>query len=82
MCVCIRRKYKRDYAKFQSPPDNKPSYQPVTVGQSTGTITKNELELHPNPAYGAGDKMKMNSNPAYNTCNWSYHELCVSIYSG
>ena len=68
-CVCIKRKYKKAYAdhsKSQST-QGKTSYE--TVGHTSGTITKNDLELHPNPAYGSGSKMTMNANPAYKTCN-------------
>ena len=42
------------------------SYDTVT---HTGTINKNDLELQPNPAYGSGSKMTMNSNPAYKPSN-------------
>lgn len=60
MCVCIRRKYK---SAFASQPEKSPYH---TVDQS---ITKKDLELHPNPAYAAGDNMTMDNNPAYKTCN-------------
>ena len=73
MCICIRRTYKRSSYAYdsnaQSSLSSKPSYQPANVGQSDGTITKNEVGLHPNPAYGANEKMNMNSNPAYKICN-------------
>lgn len=70
MCVCIRRKYK---SAFASQPEKSPYH---TVDQS---ITKNDLDLHPNPAYAAGDNMTMNSNPAYKTCNWQI-VYCVCSY--
>lgn len=66
-CICARRRYKRAYADHSRSPQEKTSYE--TVGNTSGTITKDQLELHPNPAYGSGSKMTMNSNPAYKTCN-------------
>ena len=62
-CVCMKRKYKRAYADHSKGPQGKTSYE--TVDHTGGTITKNHLELHPNPAYGSGSKMTMDSNPAY-----------------
>ena len=65
-CVSIRKKYK---SAFASHPE-KSTYN--TVGLSTGTITKNDLELpavQPNPVYAVGDNMTMDSNPAYKTRN-------------
>ena len=69
MCVCIRRKYKRSFIAYDSNAQSfssKPSYQPVDVGQPGG---KSDVGLHPNPAYAVGDKMNMDNNPAYKTCN-------------
>ena len=38
------------------------------VGPSNQTITKNDLELQPNPAYGTNHKIIMDTNPAYESC--------------
>jgi len=35
------------------------------VSSHSHTITKDDLELQPNPAYGTSDKMIMDTNPAY-----------------
>ena len=38
------------------------------VGPTNQTITKNDLELQPNPAYGTSHKVIMDTNPAYESC--------------
>ena len=68
-CVCVKRKYKRGYADHPKSQSTHEKISYDTVGQSGGTITKRDLELHPNPAYGSGSKMTMDTNPAYKTCN-------------
>ena len=34
------------------------------------TITKNDMELQPNPAYGTSHKVTMDTNPAYESYKW------------
>ena len=38
------------------------------VISSNHTVTKNDMELQPNPAYGTRDKVIMDTNPAYESC--------------
>ena len=38
------------------------------VKSPSSTITKNELELQPNPAYGISHKVTMDTNPGYESC--------------
>ena len=71
-CVCVKRALVLDkahthYPKHQSPdPQEKVLYEQVTVPSST--ITKIDLELQPNPAYGTSHKVIMDTNPAYESC--------------
>ena len=39
-----------------------------TVGPSRQTITKMDLELQPNPAYGTSHEVTMDANPVYESC--------------
>ena len=69
-CVCVKRildKANTQYLKHQSPdPQEKVLYEQVTL--PSRTVTKNDLELQPNPAYGTSHKMIMDTNPAYESC--------------
>ena len=38
------------------------------VISSSHTVTKDDMELQPNPAYGTSDKVIMDTNPAYESC--------------
>ena len=42
------------------------SYEQVSL--PSHTVTKNALELQPNPAYGTSHKVIMDNNPAYKSC--------------
>ena len=68
--VCVKRtldKVNTYYLKHQSPdPQEKVLYEQVTV--PSHTVTKNDLELQPNPAYGTSHKVIMDTNPAYESC--------------
>ena len=64
--VCVKRildKANIQYLKHQSPdPQEKVLYEQVTL--PSRTVTKNDLELQPNPAYGTSHKVIMDTNPA------------------
>ena len=66
-CVCVKRKLDKantHNVKHQSPdPQEKVLYEQVTL--PSHTVTKNDVELQPNPAYGASHKVIMDTNPAY-----------------
>ena len=68
--VCVKRtldKVNTHYHKHQSPdPQEKVLYEQVTL--PSHTVTKNDLELQPNPAYGTSHKVIMDTNPAYESC--------------
>ena len=40
------------------------------------TVTKNDVELQPHPAYGTSHEVTMDTNPAYNSYKW----LTVQFY--
>ena len=40
------------------------------------TVTKNDVELQPNPAYGTSHEVTMDTNPAYKSYKW----LTVQCY--
>ena len=51
---------------------NPVTYEQVYISSKTSTVTKNDLELQPNPAYGiihyTSCKVAMDANPAYESC--------------
>jgi len=60
--ICVKRA-SNNTNKLNSPsPQEKVLY---AVSSPSHTITKNDLELQPNPAYGTGNKVIMDANPAY-----------------
>ena len=69
-CVCVKRtldKANTHNPKQQSPgPQEKVLYEQVSL--PSHTVTKNDLELQPNPAYGTSHKVIMDTNPAYESC--------------
>ena len=69
-CVCVKRtldKASTHNLKQQSPvPQEKVLYEQVSL--PSHTVTKNDLELQPNPAYGTSHKVIMGNNPAYESC--------------
>ena len=62
--ICVRRKLENP--KSQSPQE-KALYE--QVDPPSHTITKEDLELQPNPAYGTSVKVVMDTNPAYESCS-------------
>ena len=70
--VCVKRTLTKASNAIQvcnpteSPPQEKVLYEQVIP--LSKTVTKNELELQPNPAYGTGCQVAMDTNPAYESC--------------
>ena len=65
--VCVKRSLDKATThdlKHDSPgPQEKLLYEQVRL--PSHTVTKNDLELQPNPAYGTSHKVTMDINPAY-----------------
>ena len=70
--VCVKRTFEKadnthNLDKQQSPvPQEEVLYEQVSL--PSHTVTKNDLELQPNPAYGTSHKVIMDTNPAYESC--------------
>ena len=67
--VCVKRTYKNDNTRC---PNQKPSQDKILYEQMdlpSHTVTKNDLKLQPNPAYGTSHKVIMDTNPGYESCN-------------
>ena len=62
---CVKRKFQSVDRSNQSPQE-KVLYEQVCIPSKT--VTKNDLELQPNPAYGTSCKVAMDTNPAYESC--------------
>ena len=69
-CVCVKRQY-------ESPNDKSPQEEKMSckekalyeeVCQPSRTVTKDDLELEPNPAYGTSCEVVIDNNPAYESC--------------
>ena len=68
-CVCVKRTLDNAHNAHnlnKQSPQEKIIYEEVCPPSST--ITKNDLELQPNPAYGTSHKVIMDTNPAYESC--------------
>ena len=65
--ICVKRKFERIIQDFKDKEQNKTVLY-EQVGPSNQTITKDDLELQPNPAYGTRDQVIMDANPAYESC--------------
>ena len=67
--ICVKRTLEKvnnaDNLNKQSPKDQA-VYEQVRL--PSHTVTKNDLELQPNPAYGTSHKVIMDTNPAYESC--------------
>ena len=63
--ICVKRKFEKILHKSQQ--QNKVVFY-EQVGPSNKIITKNDVELQPNPAYGTSHKVTMDTNPAYESC--------------
>ena len=66
MYICIKKQYEKTYNK-QSPQE-KVSYEQVCLPSHTSNITKDDVELQANPAYGTSHEVIMDTNPAYESC--------------
>ena len=69
--VCVKRTLDKanntHNPKHQShDPQEKVLYEQVRL--PSHTVTKNDLELQPNPAYGTSHKVTVDTNPAYESC--------------
>ena len=60
---CIKKKFGIELKPNNQPPQPTALYE--QVDPSNKTITKDDFELQPNPAYATSDKVIMDTNPAY-----------------
>ena len=65
--ICVKRKFEKILQDYKNEQQNKAVFY-EQVGPSDKTISKNDLELQPNPAYGTSHKVTMDTNPAYESC--------------
>ena len=67
--VCVKRTFEKAnniHNPIDPMPQEKVLYEQVCIPSKT--VTKNDLELQPNPAYGTSCKVVMDTNPAYESC--------------
>jgi len=63
MYICVKRVSNNSNKLNNQSPQEKVLYEEVS--SPSHSITKNELELQPNPAYGTGNIVIMDTNPVY-----------------
>ena len=63
--VCVKRRFVNANPQYQSPQE-KVLYE--QVNSSSHTISKDDLELQPNPAYGASHEVIKVTNAVYESC--------------
>ena len=70
--VCVKRTLEKTIANNTTHNPNDPIPQEKMLYEEvclpSHTVTKNNLELQPNPAYGTSHKVVMDTNPAYESC--------------
>ena len=67
--VCVKRTFEKannTHNPNDPMPQEKVLYEQVCIPSKT--VTKNYLELQPNPAYCTISKVVMDTNPAYESC--------------
>ena len=64
--ICVKKQYESPNNNQQQSPQEKALYEQVCL--PSHTVTKNDVELQPNPAYGTSDQVIMDTNPAYESC--------------
>ena len=65
--ICVKRKFKKILQDLKDKQQNKTVVY-EQVGLPSHTVTKDDLELQPNPAYGSSHKVVMDTNPTYDSC--------------
>ena len=67
--VCVKRTLEKTIANNTTHNPNDPIPQEKILYEEvclpSHTVTKNDVELQPNPAYGTSHKVTMDTNPAY-----------------
>ena len=63
---CVKKQYESPNNNQLQAPQEKVLYEQVCL--PSHTVTKNDVELQPNPAYGTSHKVIMDTNPAYESC--------------
>ena len=70
--VCVKRTLEKTIANNTTHNPNDPIPQEKVLYEEvclpSHTVTKNDLELQPNPAYGISHEVVMDANPAYESC--------------
>ena len=64
--ICVKRKFESAFNHNNQSSQEKVLYEQVSP--TSQAITKNDLELQQNPAYGTSHKVTMDTNPAYESC--------------
>ena len=64
--IFLKKKSGIEFKPDSQPPQEKALYE--SVDPPNKTITKDDFELQPNPAYGTSHKVIMDTNPAYVSC--------------
>ena len=67
--VCVKRTFEKannTHNPNDPMPQEKVLHEQVCIPSKT--VTKNDLELQPNPAYGTNCNVVMDTNPAYEIC--------------
>ena len=61
---CVKRTIEKTHSSINPTPQEKVLYE--QVGPSGSIVTKNDVELQANPAYGTSHKI--DANPVYESC--------------
>ena len=65
--ICVKRKFEKIQQDLKDKQQNKTVlYEQIIPPDQS--VTKDDLELQPNPAYGTSHTVTMDTNPAYESC--------------
>ena len=65
--IYVKQKFEKILQDLKNEQQNKTVLY-EQVGLPSHTVTKDDLELQPNPAYGTNNKVTLDTNPAYESC--------------
>ena len=63
--ICVKRRFEKILQDFVKDKQQNKTVLYEQIVPPDQTVTKNDMELQPNPAYGTSHKVIMDTNPAY-----------------
>ena len=68
MYICVKRRFEKTLQDHLKDKQQNKTVLYEQIVPPDQTVTKNDVELQSNPAYGTSHKVTMDINPAYESC--------------